>query len=111
MYDAVLIGAGHNALVCAHDLASSGWRVLVVERRHLVGGCCVTEELWPGYRVNPAAYVVSLLLPEIERDMRLGDYGYEVLARNPSSFTPLDDGRYLGDGTGWCCLENFLVSG
>ena len=64
MYDAVLIGAGHNALVCAHDLAAAGWKVLVVERRHLVGGCCVTEELWPGYRINPAAYVVSLLLPE-----------------------------------------------
>ncbi len=95
MYDAVLIGAGHNGLVCAHDLAAAGWRVLVVERRHLVGGCCVTEELWPGYRINPAAYVVSLLLPDIERDMRLADYGYEVLARNPSSFTPLEDGRFL----------------
>ncbi|MEZ6050992.1 MAG: NAD(P)/FAD-dependent oxidoreductase [Planctomycetaceae bacterium] len=102
MYDAVLIGAGHNALVCAHDLAAAGWKVLVVERRHLVGGCCVTEELWPGYRINPAAYVVSLLLPEIERDMRLADYGYEVLARNPSSFTPFEDGRYLilGPDTG-----------
>lgn len=95
MYDAVLIGAGHNALVCAHDLAAAGWKVFVAERRPFVGGCCVTEELWPGYRVNPAAYVVSLLLPEIERDMRLADYGYEVLARNPSSFTPLEDGRYL----------------
>ncbi|MGD9854321.1 MAG: phytoene desaturase family protein [Planctomycetaceae bacterium] len=95
MYDAVFVGAGHNALVCAHDLAAAGWRVLVLERRHVVGGCCVTEELWPGYWVSTAAYVVSLLLPEIERDMQLAEHGYEVLPRNPSSFTPLEDGRYL----------------
>jgi phytoene dehydrogenase-like protein len=69
--------------------------VLVLERRDVVGGCCVTEELWPGYRVSTAAYVVSLLLPEIERDMQLARYGYEVLPRNPSSFTPLEDGRSL----------------
>ena len=95
MYDAILIGAGHNGLVCAHRLAKSGRRVLVLESRDLVGGCCVTEELWPGYRLSTAAYVVSLLLPEIERDMQLAKYGYEVLPRNPSAFTPLEDGRYL----------------
>ncbi len=95
MYDAVFVGAGHNALVCAHDLAAAGWRVLVLERRGVVGGCCVTEELWPGYRVSSAAYVISLLLPEIERDMQLAKHGYEVLPRNPSSFTPLEDGRSL----------------
>jgi phytoene dehydrogenase-like protein len=95
MYDAILIGAGHNALVCAHALARARRRVLVLEARDVVGGCCVTEEPWPGYRVSTAAYVVSLLLPDVEREMQLARYGYEVLPRNPSSFTPLEDRRYL----------------
>mgnify|MGYP002622110944 CR=1 FL=1 len=95
MYDAIIIGAGHNGLVCANYLARGGYKVLVLERRGLVGGCCVTEELWPGYRISTAAYVVSLLLPEIEDDLELAKYGYRVLPRNPSSFTPLEDGRSL----------------
>lgn len=95
MYDCIIIGAGHNGLVTAFYLARAGWKVLVLERRHLVGGAAVTEELWPGYKVSTASYVVSLLLPEIERDLRLKDFGYKVLPRNPSSFTPLEDGRYL----------------
>ena len=94
-YDCVIIGAGHNGLVCAFELARVGKRVLVLERRSIVGGCAVTEELWPGYRVSTASYVVSLLLPEIEERMELKRHGYKVLARNPSSFTPLEDGRYL----------------
>ncbi|MGH7199389.1 MAG: phytoene desaturase family protein, partial [Planctomycetaceae bacterium] len=95
MYDCIIIGAGHNGLVCANDLARAGWKVLVVERRHLVGGACVTEELWPGFKISTAAYVVSLLLTEIERDLELAKHGYRVLRRSPSSFTPLEDGRYL----------------
>ena len=95
MYDCVIVGGGHNGLVCANYLARAGWRVLVLERRDLVGGAAVSEELWPGYTVSTASYVVSLLLPEIERDLELEQYGYKVLARNPSSFTPTDDGRYL----------------
>jgi phytoene dehydrogenase-like protein len=95
MYDCIIIGAGHNGLVCANYLAKAGWKVLVVERRPVVGGACVTEELWPGYQVSTAAYVVSLLLPEIERDLELSKYGYRVLPRNPSSFTPLGNGQYL----------------
>jgi phytoene dehydrogenase-like protein len=95
MYDCIVIGAGHNGVVAAFYLARAGWKVLVLERRHLVGGAAVTEELWPGYKVSTASYVVSLLLPEIEHDMRLGEFGYRVLPRNPSSFTPLEDGRYL----------------
>ncbi|MDA0589061.1 MAG: NAD(P)/FAD-dependent oxidoreductase [Planctomycetota bacterium] len=94
-YDCVIIGAGHNGLVCAFELARAGKKVLVLERRNVVGGCAVTEELWPGYRVSTASYVVSLLLPEIEQRMELKRHGYKVLARNPSSFTPLEDGRYL----------------
>lgn len=95
MYDCIIVGAGHNGLVCACDLAQRGRKVLVLERRPLVGGCCVTEEPWPGYKVSTAAYVVSLLLSDIERDLDLRRHGYKVLPRNPSSFTPLEDGRYL----------------
>ncbi len=94
-YDCVIIGAGHNGLICAADLAAAGWKVLVLERRSVVGGACVTEEPWPGYRVSTASYVVSLLLPEIERDLELAKHGYRVLPRNPSSFTPTEDGRWL----------------
>ncbi|MCA9094264.1 MAG: NAD(P)/FAD-dependent oxidoreductase [Planctomycetaceae bacterium] len=95
MYDCIIIGAGHNGLVCAAYLAEAGKRVLVLERRELVGGACVTENLWPGFQVSTASYVVSLLLPEIVRDLDLPRHGYKVLPRNPSSFTPLEDGRYL----------------
>ena len=94
-YDCVIIGAGHNGLICAAALAAAGWKVLVLERRSIVGGACVTEEPWPGYRVATASYVVSLLLPEIERDLELAKHGYRVLPRNPSSFTPTEDGRWL----------------
>jgi len=94
-YDAIIIGGGHNGLVCAAYLARARKKVLVLERRPMIGGACVTEELWPGYQVSTAAYVVSLLLPEIERDLQLKRHGYEVLARQPSSFTPFEDGRSL----------------
>lgn len=93
--DCIIIGAGHNGLVCAGYLAQAGWKVLVLERRDVLGGAAVTEELWPGYHVSSAAYVVSLLLPEIERDFELAKHGYRVLPRTPSSFTPLEDGRSL----------------
>lgn len=94
-YDAIIVGAGHNGLVTACYLARAGWRVLVLERRSVVGGTCVTEEPFDGFKVSTAAYVVSLFRPEIVRDLRLRSYGYEVLPRNPSSFTPLEDGRSL----------------
>ena len=94
-YDAIVIGAGHNGLVTAAYLARSGKRVLVLERRHIVGGACVTEETFPGFKVSTAAYVNSLFDPAIVRDLKLASYGYEVLPRNPSSFTPFPDGRSL----------------
>ena len=94
-YDCIIVGGGHNGLVCSAYLAKAGWKVLVLERRPMVGGCSVTEELWPGFKVSTASYVVSLLMPEIERDLELKKHGYKVLARNPSSFTPFEDGRYL----------------
>jgi len=94
-YDAIVIGAGHNGLVTACYLARAKWKVLVLERRAVVGGACVTEETFPGFKVSTAAYVNSLFRPEITRELRLNDYGFELLERNPSSFTPFPDGRYL----------------
>src|SRR5262249_5576273 len=94
-YDAIIIGGGHNGLVTACYLARAKWKVLVLERRHIVGGACVTEETFPGFKVSTAAYVNSLFRPEIIRDLRLKDYGFEVVERNPASFSPFLDGRYL----------------
>jgi phytoene dehydrogenase-like protein len=94
-YDILVIGAGHNGLVTAAYLARAGMRVLVLERRELVGGACVTEELWPGFKVSTAAYVNSLFRPEIIRDLDLKRHGFAMLPRNPSSFTPFPDGRSL----------------
>jgi phytoene dehydrogenase-like protein len=94
-YQAIIIGGGHNGLVAACYLARAGWKVLVLERRYLVGGACVTEEVFPGFKVSTAAYVNSLFRPEIIRDLRLADYGLALLERHPSSFTPFPDGRHL----------------
>lgn len=94
-YDAIIIGGGHNGLVTAAYLARAGRKVLVLERREVLGGACVTEELWPGFQVSTAAYVSSLLRPEVIRDLELKKYGFQMIPRNPSSFTPYPDGRYL----------------
>ncbi len=95
-YDAIIIGGGHNGLVTACYLARAKWKVLVLERRYIVGGACVTEErTFPGWKVSTAAYVNSLFRPEITRDLRLHDYGFELIERNPASFSPFLDGRYL----------------
>src|SRR5262245_62010467 len=94
-YDLNVIGGGHNGLVTAAYLARAGVKVLVLERREVLGGACVTEEVWPGYKVSTAAYVNSLLRPEIIRDLELKRHGFQMLPRNPSSFTPFLDGRYL----------------
>ncbi|MFN3651163.1 MAG: phytoene desaturase family protein [Armatimonadota bacterium] len=94
-YDTIIVGAGHNGLVCAAYLARAGRRVLVLERREVIGGACVTEELWPGFKVSTASYVNSLLRPEIIRELELKRHGFQMLPRNPSSFTPFPDGRSL----------------
>src|SRR6185503_10824598 len=94
-YDAVIVGAGHNGLVTAGYLARAGWNVLVLERRHLVGGACVTEEVFPAYRVSTAAYLISLLQEKVVRDLDLRRFGYDVLPKDPAYFAPLPDGRHL----------------
>jgi phytoene dehydrogenase-like protein len=95
VYDAVIIGAGHNGLTAAAYLARAGLRTLVLERRPLLGGACVTEEIWPGYKVSRAAYVVGLLRPAVLRELGLPSRGLRLIERDPSSFTPLPDGRGL----------------
>jgi phytoene dehydrogenase-like protein len=93
--DAIIIGAGHNGLVCAAYLARAGRRVLVLERRELVGGCAVTEEVWPGYHVSTASYLTSLLQERVIRDLELARFGYRVDAKDPAFFSPFPDGRHL----------------
>jgi phytoene dehydrogenase-like protein len=97
---ALVVGGGHNGLTCAAYLARAGLSVTVLERRPLVGGACVTEELWPGYRISRAAYVLSLFRPAIAQELELERHGLRLLPRVPSSTTPLPDGRalVLGDG-------------
>ena len=75
MPDVIVVGGGHNGLVCASYLARNGLGVLVLERRGVVGGAAVTEEPWPGYRVSSASYVVSLMPPQIERDLERRRHG------------------------------------
>ncbi|MGA8473775.1 MAG: NAD(P)/FAD-dependent oxidoreductase [Candidatus Cybelea sp.] len=99
-YDAIVVGGGHNGLVTACYLARAGWRVLVLERRYVVGGACVSEEIFPGFKVSTAAYVNSLFRPEIVEDLRLHEFGFEAIERNPASFSPFLDGRYLMLGSG-----------
>ena len=94
-YDAIVVGAGHNGLVTACYLARAGLRTLVLERRPMVGGACVTEEVFPGFKVSTAAYVASLFRKEIVSELRLAEHGLAILPRNPSSFTPFPDGRFL----------------
>ena len=94
-YDAIIIGGGHNGLVAAAYLARAGRKTLVLERRELVGGCSVTEELWPGYRVSTAAYLSSLLQERIVRELELERHGYRVDAKDPAFFSAFPDGRHF----------------
>jgi phytoene dehydrogenase-like protein len=94
-FDAIIVGGGHNGLVTAAYLARAGRKVLVLEARELVGGCAVTEEIWPGYRVSTASYLSSLLQEKVVRELELARFGYQVDAKDPAFFSPFPDGRHL----------------
>ena len=99
-FDLVVIGGGHNGLVCAAYLARAGLKVKVLERRSVVGGAAVTEEFHPGFRNSTAAYTVSLLNPKIIADLELHRHGLKIVERPAMNFLPLPDGRYLLTGEG-----------
>lgn len=98
--DALIVGGGHNGLVCAAYLAAAGLKVIVLERRGVVGGAAVTEEFHPGFRNSTAAYTVSLLAPKVIRDLDLHGHGLRIVERELSNFLPTDDGRHLKVGPG-----------
>src|SRR4029078_1813467 len=92
--DAIILGGGHNGLTTAAYLARAGLSTLVLERRHVLGGAAVTEEVFPGFRVSVASYVVSLLRPEIIRELDLPSHGLEILPLD-GTITPLPNGDYM----------------
>jgi phytoene dehydrogenase-like protein len=94
-FHTIIIGGGHNGLVTAAYLAGAGRRVLVLESRELVGGCAVTEEIWPGYKVSTASYLASLMQEKVIRDLDLPRFGYKVDPKDPAFFSPFPDGRYM----------------
>jgi len=95
MYDAIIIGAGHNGLVCASYLARQGLKVAVFERREIVGGMCVTEEIWPGYKLSTGAYVISLFKRKFINDLNLEKFGFKAFIKDPMIFIPFKDKRYF----------------
>ena len=94
-FDAVVVGGGHNGLVAATYLARGGLKVLVLERRPMVGGACVTEELFPGYRLSSCSYICHLLQEKVIRDLDLPRHGFKVFPLEPARFHPFPDGRHL----------------
>jgi phytoene dehydrogenase-like protein len=103
--DVVIVGGGHNGLVCAAYLAAAGLKVTVLERRAVVGGAAVTEEFHPGFRNSVAAYTVSLLNPKIIRDLDLPGHGLRIVERKLANFLPLDETTYLKVGAGHTARE------
>ena len=95
VYDAVIIGAGHNGLTAAAYLARGGYSALILERRDIVGGCCVTEEIAPGCRASTTSYIASMLRPEVIRDLHLADYGLRMVPCDPALQVPFPDGQLV----------------
>lgn len=95
IYDAIVIGAGHNGLTAAAYLSRAGLSTLVLERRDIVGGCCVTEEIAPGCRVSTTSYIASMLRPEVISELRLADYGLRMVPCDPAIQVPFPDGHVL----------------
>lgn len=94
-YDAIVVGAGHNGLTAAAYLARAGLSTLVLERREIVGGCCVTEEIAPGCRVSTTSYIASMLRPEVVRDLRLGEFGLRMVPCEPAIQVAFPDGKVV----------------
>src|SRR5476649_1551831 len=94
-YQVAIVGGGHNGLVAAAYFARAGLRTIVLERRPVIGGATLSQEIWPGYHVSVASYVCSLFDPQIVADLDLHAHGYEAYRKDPASFTPLVDGRSL----------------
>jgi len=94
-YDVIILGGGHNGLVVAAYLARAGPKVLLLERRDVLGGACVTEELFPGYRFSACSYLCYLLQTKVIEDLELRRYGFEVYHIDPWRFLPLPDGERL----------------
>lgn len=94
-FDAVVVGAGHNGLVAGAYLARQGLKTIILERRPIVGGAAITEELWPGFKVSRLSYAYSLFLPRIVRELELEKNGLELLSYDPDLFVPFPDGRYM----------------
>ncbi|MCD6058262.1 MAG: flavin containing amine oxidase [Thermomicrobiales bacterium] len=94
-YDAIVVGAGHNGLIAAGYMAKAGKKVLVLERRSIIGGATVTEEWFPGYQLSTCSYVCNLLLPEVIADLELERHGYEVRPFDPQYFVPFPDGSHF----------------
>src|SRR5271154_239523 len=105
-YDAVVIGAGHNGLTAAAYLARAGYATLVLERRDMVGGCCVTEEIAPGCRASTTSYIASMLRPEVIRDLHLADNGLRMVPCDPALQVPFPDGQLVS----WWSNRDRLVA-
>lgn len=95
VYDAIVVGAGHNGLTAAAYLARAGMSTLVLERRHMVGGCCVTEEIAPGCRVSTTSYIASMLRPEVISDLNLREHGLRMVPCDPALQVPFSDGEVV----------------
>ena len=106
-WDVIIVGGGHNGLTCAAYLAKAGKRVLVLEARQRVGGACTLDDVWPGYRISPCAYLVGLLHPRVIADLDLYGHGFEFIPATAGMFVPFDDGSslQLGEDDDHCEAE------
>src|SRR6195256_6908159 len=95
IYDAVIIGPGHNGLTAAAYLARAGYSTLVLERRDILGGCCVTEQIAPGCRASTTSYIASMLRPEVISELHLADYGLRMIPCDPAIQVPFLDGHLV----------------